>query len=126
MGLTSCTISWPHSWQVWLVTFFLLKREQLKLGDRVGCKLYVEKADVRRNMIDILPDSIIEIGCHRLVEMNTAHGLHGIDDILEVKAESGCSFRCSHCDIEFFYSRTRVLESIEIIRGLSLLHCQYT
>src|SRR5690606_38916926 len=100
IGRTSRNIGWPVSGQVGLVIALLLERQKQKLGHGIGREFDVQSSLLGGNVVDILPDPMIDKGCHGLVKMASLDRLDGCNDLVSAKTKRSRSSQSGTCDIE--------------------------
>src|SRR6266852_3203790 len=76
IGRTRRCIGAPVFGQTGLFIVFSLERQQQKLGHDISREFDVERAYLRRHVIDVLPNPMISVGGHRFEEVRAVHSLN--------------------------------------------------
>src|SRR5271165_2686321 len=89
MARTPRCMDAPVSGHTGLSIVFLLERQQQELADNIRREFDVERARLRRHMIDILPNAMIRLGGHRFVEVRPLLGLDRRHDLGTTEPKRG-------------------------------------
>src|SRR5262245_57297908 len=120
-GRTPRTTGWPVSGQIGSAIALLLERQKQKLHHGISRELDIERPLLRGHVVDILPDPMIRVGGHRLLELPPLDGLDHAYNLATAEAQSRSAPDCRARCIQPLCRGEGGLDRIQVIGRFTLL-----